>query len=82
MVRASAKQQIKDARNLYEALGFTDVPKGTRIHIDNVIFKPRNPRTHTHMCAYTKNLTKRLATVNTNDTPTSHANTSKQIPKS
>ena len=33
------------------------------------------------MYAHTDNLMKKLAKVNTNNTPTSHANTSKQIPK-
>ena len=68
------------ARNLYKALGFAKVPQGTRIHIDNVIFKPRYPRSQTHMYVHMNTLTKKLATVNTN-TLTSHANTTTQIPK-
>ena len=66
---------------MYNTLGFTQVPKDTRIRIDNVILKPRNPRIQTHMYAPTRTLTKRLATVDTNHTHTSHAKTAAQIPK-
>ena len=79
IVRTRAKQQ-QDARNLYKALGFEKIPKGTCIYIDNVILKPRNPRSETHMYVHMNTLTKKLATVNTN-TLTSHANTTTQIPK-